>query len=108
MPQYYKLVDKKPVPITDVREWAEAIDGEKARVALDTYGEIKVSTVFLGLNCNLEEGEPLLFETMIFGGEHDDYQTRCSTWDEAVQQHKDACEIVNNGVMSWIKRKLNL
>lgn len=34
------------------------------------------------------------FETMIFGGEHDQYQERYSTWDEAEAGHKRAIELV--------------
>jgi len=31
---------------------------------------------------------------MIFGGHHDQYQTRASTWEEAEQQHNDAWAMV--------------
>ena len=31
---------------------------------------------------------------MIFGGEHDQYQERYSTWDEAIEGHKNACKLV--------------
>ena len=46
-----------------------------------------VSTVFLGLDHAFDGGTPLLFETMIFGGEHDEYQERYATWDEAEAGH---------------------
>jgi hypothetical protein len=35
-----------------------------------------VSTVFLGTNHSFGFEPPLLFETMIFGGRFDDYQTQ--------------------------------
>jgi hypothetical protein len=35
-------------------------------------------------------GLPILFETMIFGGEHDQYQDRYATRDEALEGHKKA------------------
>lgn len=38
----------------------------------------------------LFDGPPILFETMIFGGEHDQYQERCSTWEQARKAHPDA------------------
>ena len=49
--------------------------------------DIRVSTVFLyvkhgGMN----------FETMIFGGPHDQEQSRCATMKEAYQMHLDMCE----------------
>ena len=53
--------------------------------------EIMISTVFLGIDHRFgDEGEPILFETMIFGGEHDEYQIRCSTWEQAEANHEIA------------------
>jgi hypothetical protein len=53
-----------------------------------------VSTVFIGLDHNFGGGAaPMLFETMIFDGGEDDYQTRCATWDEAEQMHAEAVRI---------------
>jgi len=34
-----------------------------------------------------------LFETMIFGGEHDQYQVRYSTWDDALNGHQFAVNL---------------
>lgn len=51
-------------------------------------GEVEVSTVFLGMNTSM--GRPLWFETMIFGGAHDRYQRRASTWAEAEEEHARA------------------
>lgn len=107
MSSYYILKDKTPVQVADVREWATNYEGNR-NVARDTFGKVIVSTVFLGLDHNYEgKGEPILFETMIFGGKHDQYQTRCSTWDEAVIQHEEACKLVRNK-FSWIRNILNI
>ncbi len=54
---------------------------------------VKVSTVFLGLNHNFGDGPPVLWETMIFGGEHDQYQERYSTRKEALEGHRRAVEL---------------
>ena len=32
---------------------------------------------------------PVLFESMIFGGEHDEYQRRYCTYDEALEGHNN-------------------
>jgi len=48
------------------------------------------------MNHTYGEGEPLLFETMIFGGEHDDYQERYSTYEEALEGHQRAIQLVTN------------
>lgn len=47
-----------------------------------------VSTVWLGLNHNWDdEGEPLIFETLVFGGPLSEYLERYATEEEAVAGH---------------------
>jgi hypothetical protein len=74
-------------------QWARAFEDDMRRVAFDENGDIRVSTVFLGLDHNLYGDRPELFETMIFGGPHDEEQWRYATWDEAEAGHKAACAI---------------
>lgn len=57
-------------------------------------GGAYVSTVFLGLDHRFGQGEPLVFETMVFGGPLDQEQERYSTWDEAEAGHKAMVERV--------------
>jgi hypothetical protein len=52
-----------------------------------TVGESKVSTVWLGLNHSFDDGPPLIFETMVFGGPDNDWQKRYSTKEEALACH---------------------
>jgi len=94
MNEYYKLnKDHVAVPCT-VIEFEETLrDCDGRRVALDEGDGVSVSTVFLGLDHSWGDGPPMLFETMIFGGEHDEDQWRYSTWGEAVAGHKVACKI---------------
>lgn len=82
-----------PVPAT-LMEWANWYQTGERRVAQDEINGVRVSTVFLGLNHAWDDGPPLLFETMIFGGEHDQHQERCSTWDEAELMHARAVGLV--------------
>ena len=65
---------------------------EFGKVVRKTYvGEAHISTVFLCIDHNhFGEGTPILFETMIFGGDSDDHQERYSTWDEAIVGHDEA------------------
>ena len=59
---------------------------------------MEVSTVFLGLDHNSYcGGPPAIFETMVFGGEYDEYQERYSTWDEAELGHKEIVERLKGG-----------
>ena len=96
MSDRYILDGHTPVPCPDLMTWARWIESNRdaKRVASTEKNGLRVSTVFLGVDHGFVEGAaPLIFETMIFGGEHDDYQTRCSTWEQAEEMHKAACEI---------------
>ena len=56
---------------------------------------IEVSTIFMGLDHNFSnEGPPILFETMVFGGALDQEQARYATWEEAEAGHKAMVEMV--------------
>lgn len=94
MSDKYILDGHNPVP-TDLQGWARWYEKADRNVARDTVGDdTLVSTVFLGLDHNWGMGPPLLFETMIFGGPHDQYQERCSTWEQAEAMHAKALELV--------------
>lgn len=97
-PIYYILDDlNNPVPVNDPAEWAtwREKNSEVWVISQDHLGEdLYVSTVFLGIDHNyLGVGDPLLYETMIFGGKNDQWQERTSTYDEAVTVHKIAMNI---------------
>jgi len=90
----------RPARLLEWARWYEAREGEftagGGRVARDT-DEVRgvcVSTVFLGLDHNLGRDVPLLFETMVFGGEHDQYQERYSTYLAALAGHARALDMV--------------
>jgi len=90
----YILKGKKFVPEYDLIKWATWFETAECHVADDTFGKIRVSTIFLGLDHNFGGGKPILFETMIFGGKHDQYQERYHTWEEAEKGHKKAVKLV--------------
>jgi hypothetical protein len=99
---FYKLIGKLPVPCgDDVVEWATML-GDDRSVACDEIGGALISTSFLGLDHNHaaiihddDEALPILFETMIFPTDQwDHYQTRCSTWDQAINMHNSAVATV--------------
>ena len=69
----YILQGKKPVLCSDLMEWARCIengDGQR-QVAKTSEPGVDVSTVFLGIDHSYNSDRPLLFETMVFGGVHD-------------------------------------
>jgi hypothetical protein len=99
--EYYILKDKTPIPVDDFMEWAKWNQNADRTVKKTEIGDIIISTVFLGLNHSFDAGtnKPLLFETMIFGGELDGDMWRYSTWEEAEEGHEKAVQLV--------KEKLN-
>src|SRR5882757_3426775 len=95
MSDKYMLQGHEAVPVNDLLEWARWFETAKRQIATSFPAEgVRVSTVFLGLDHSFgSSGPPILFETMIFGGEHDQYQERYSTWEEAEAGHKRAVEM---------------
>lgn len=95
MIQWYILEGKTP-KATDMLTAAQHFERPYSRqVALDKIGDVSISTVFLGFDHRMfGEGPPILFETMIFGGDHDQYQERYCTWDEAEAGHASAVALV--------------
>lgn len=95
MSEHWILKDKTPVQV-GLMEWAEWFEAADRVVAKTDIEGARISTVFLGLDHSFGHGDPLLFETMIFGGEHDQHQQRCSTYEEAEKMHSDAVAMVEN------------
>lgn len=99
-PGFYRLGadGRTPVRVADALEWAEGMQDQKDQRRVgwdyDNDREITVSTTFLGLeHGHDDDGRPLLFETMIFGGTHNDYQERYATWERAERGHAYACDL---------------
>jgi len=95
---YYKLGKdgKTPEPVKDLDE-SPSSWGQNKIVKQDHIEEIFISTVFLGLDHSYNSfGPPILFETMIFGGEHDLYQERYASWGDAVEGHQNAINLVKS------------
>lgn len=115
MSNNYILIGKTPKKASNVVEWGrwfEANDKNRV-VGIDILNNVRVSTVFLGIDHNFSpratgNSEPILFETMIFGGKHDQYQRRYSTWAEAEIGHKKALEMIKPNfimrIINWFKK----
>ena len=102
----YILEGKTPVIEPDVLKWATWYQTANRRVRQDTatvrvdgekVGEVRVSTIFLGIDHAFDGGPPMLFETMIFGGPCDQEQDRCATWEAAEKMHEKMMERVRSG-----------
>jgi hypothetical protein len=105
MSDKYILNDKGEIEACDdVYAWGQWFqeNDEARRVGKDTVNkgtetEADVSTMFLGLDHRFGSGPPLLFETMVFGGPHDEWQDRYSTKAEAEAGHHRIVDLLKSG-----------
>lgn len=90
----------EPVPEPDLYAWGKWYDEHDRHVGADQFGPVRVSTVFLGLDhkFSIDAGPPVLWETMIFGGPHDQYQERYRSRTDALSGHARACFLVQETV----------
>lgn len=92
---YYKLEWHKAVEcsLTEWAVWFETADRKVARTEIEG---VIVSTVFLWTDYAFWPWPKEIFETMIFWWEHESYIERYSNWDDAVEWHKKAVELITN------------
>jgi len=97
----YILKGKRPVKCNDsqtFRAWFQTADRHVAKSQFPGH-DVEVSTVFLGMDHGFDKNDkPILFETMVFGGELDEYMYRYSSWEDAENGHYE--------VVKRIKRTL--
>ena len=88
--------NNKPILSTIIQyvEWIEK-NPERKAVKQEYVGDVRISTVFLGLDHAWDSDIPVLWETMIFGGEHDQYMDRYTSYEEALEGHQTALNLVN-------------
>lgn len=99
MSKLFKLCKKRPVPCS-LDEWSERLGRNDHRLALDYIGRAKISTVFLAIDHNFsDEGPPLLFETLVFGGDRDGEMYRYATWEEAETGHKQLVDSIQQEML---------
>ncbi len=96
--KHYILKDKVAIPV-NLMNWVKWFETADRIVAKDEFEGVVVSTVFLGIDHNWGEGDPLLYETMVFTDiEGGGYMNRYFIWDEAVAGH--------NKIVDLMRRKL--
>lgn len=79
--------DRQGNPIS-YEQWGELYaDLGYKRIARREEGDILVSTVWLGMDHGFGVGNPLIFETMVFGGDHDGDCERYTTEATALEGH---------------------
>ena len=78
-----------PVATDDVLVWGRFMSSGKRAVAQEMIGDVRVSTVFLGLDHQFGDGPAILWETMVFWpDEGGDESHRYSSLAEARAGHE--------------------
>ena len=93
--KYILDADGEPQMEPDTLKWGAWFETAERHVLHDKLPNgVRVSTVFLGLDHNFGmDGPPVLWETMIFGGPHTDYQERYTSKSEAIKGHLHALRL---------------
>lgn len=94
---HWILDGHEPVAV-DLFTWARWFEDAERHIDRTQVGDADVSTVFLGIDHNFApSGPPVLFETMIFGGQHSDACWRYTTWDQAAAGHHRIVDALEAG-----------
>ena len=94
--------DWNPVPEPDLLKWAEWIEKASRRVGDARLLDSRVSTVFLGMDHSFGRSEPVLWETLVFGGPMNMEMDRCSgTPVHALEMHSLMVARVMKAETSW-------
>lgn len=106
---HYVLIGQTPTPEEDLLTWADWYETFDRQVKRTLLPWCEVSTIFLGLDHNHSflNGQPILFETMVFWPHNDCYECRrCSTWSEAEAMHAFmVADVTRPGpFFAWLKR----
>lgn len=95
--------DRDGIAITQ-EQWVDLFaDREYSTIGKwEGEGGISVSTVWLGLNARYGQGDPIIFETMIFGGGKLDQEgTRYTTLGDAAEGHLRTVSDILEGRPVW-------
>tara|TARA_R110002050_G_scaffold124575_1_gene243753 strand:+ start:2960 stop:3292 length:333 start_codon:yes stop_codon:yes gene_type:complete len=102
MTEYY-LKNRKPVRFEDkimdnpmgyIEVFRRRCGMGQLKIRKTYFNNCIASTIFLGFDHGIDDNKPVLFETMIFGGDNDGYQTRCCTHRQALAMHREAVKLI--------------
>ena len=90
----YIEIDGEVLLVDNLTEWMDLFYASDRNVMKTELPGVNISTVFLGINHQWGRGPPILYETMVFGGEHDEYTERYHTREEAINGHESTVKMV--------------
>lgn len=82
----------EPQPCADLLTWGRWMESADRHIAQTWFDNVCVSTLFLGLDHRFtDEGPPILWESMVFGGPLDGEMRRYASRAEADAGHTALC-----------------
>lgn len=93
----YWILEKMRPKRVSYFEYAAWIETNDRRIDFTEIGDIRVRTVFCGVDHSFGDGPPLLFETTVTGGAYENSTWRYATLGEAKRGHHDAVDEVKAG-----------
>ena len=101
-PRYFVLdTDGEPLAVDDIELWAKWFEASgRARLVAQDKDEragapdVLISTVFLATDHSFGTGDPVLWETLVFGGPLDGEMTRYTSRSAAIAGHQAMCRRV--------------
>ena len=106
MDTYILSKDKKVIKEPNLDIWSKSRAKSNWLVQKNVIPDknIEISTVFLGIDHSFSGAkEPLLFETMVFGGPLDQEMDRCSTYKQAERMHEVMCNRVKETMQKLVE-----
>lgn len=96
----YILNEKnEPIPCINRSYWDAYMISVRRHVANDYINNYRISTIFLGYDHRfVDNGPPLLWETIIFKDGDPEERWRYSTYDDAKSGHEKALEWVKDQI----------
>ncbi len=88
--RYILDADRRAVQVESLLQWAEWLEKANRHVGIATIRGVRISTIFLALDYSFSGGDaqPVLWETMVFGGDMEGWQRRCAgNWEQAEAMH---------------------
>ena len=84
-----------------LQEWSRTSKNVRRVAHEELEGGVRVSTVWLGLDHSMDADPPIIFETMIFGGDFGQQDQRYSTEAEALAGHQRVVAALKAGSDPW-------
>jgi len=77
-------------------KWADFFEKMGSRKVLECIvGDSRVATIFLAIDNSICDDKPILWETTVFGGKHNEYQRQCGgTRKNALRMHQEVVAMV--------------